>query len=43
MAIAEASGRPVVTLPSGLDLALYRSLPKAERAGILSIGRIAAH
>jgi glycosyltransferase involved in cell wall biosynthesis len=42
-AITAASGRPVVTLPSGLDRALYRSLPQAERAGILSIGRIAAH
>jgi glycosyltransferase involved in cell wall biosynthesis len=42
-AITAASGRPVVTLPSGLDRSLYRRLPQAERAGILSIGRIAAH
>src|SRR5690606_185596 len=42
-AIGQASGRPCFLLPSGLDLASYEAPPGAERSGILSLGRIAAH
>lgn len=41
--IEAMSGRPVITLPSGLDLtrAVYR--PRAERRDIVTLGRIVEH
>ncbi|MGK9165870.1 glycosyltransferase family 4 protein [Inquilinus limosus] len=41
--IGAASGRPVFYLPSGIRRSAYRSLPAAERRGILYLGRITAH
>ncbi|HQZ11637.1 MAG TPA: glycosyltransferase family 4 protein [Devosia sp.] len=41
--IERASGRAAVVFPSGLDLEAYQVLPKSERSGILSIGRLAPH
>ena len=42
-AITAASGRPVLTLPSGVTVADYLSPPRALRRDILSLGRITAH
>lgn len=42
-AIGTASGRPFITLPSGLRLGEYRSAPAGMRSGILSLGRIVEH
>ena len=41
--IAEQSGRQCVVLPSGIQLERYRSAPKAERSGVLCVGRLAPH
>lgn len=41
--IRAESGAPVVVLPSGIDLAKYRTEPLQKRTGILCLGRIAAH
>lgn len=42
--IAATSGcGPVLTLPSGLDLANARWRPRAERSGIVVLGRLAEH
>lgn len=51
VAVSEAVGRsiqrytarPVHTLPSGIDVELYRSLPRNRRSGICHLGRMAAH
>lgn len=42
-AIEHASGRPAMTIPSGLHLEEYTTRPQLERSGILFLGRIAAH
>ncbi|HEU4990661.1 MAG TPA: glycosyltransferase family 4 protein [Gemmatimonadaceae bacterium] len=41
--IAHASGRPVRTLPSGIRLEAYRARPRAERQGLLYVGRLWPH
>lgn len=41
--IGAASGRSVITLPSGLDLAQSRYLPRRDRGGIVVLGRVAEH
>lgn len=43
-AIEKQSGqRPVVVLPSGIQLERYRRAPRTERTGVLYVGRLAAH
>lgn len=43
-AIEEQSGqRPVVVLPSGIQLERYRQSTRMERTGVLYVGRLAAH
>lgn len=41
--IAGVSGREVLHLPSGINVASYRYRPPDERSGILYLGRIAKH
>ncbi|WP_431237662.1 glycosyltransferase family 4 protein [Mycolicibacterium aichiense] len=41
--ITRQSGRPCGVLPSGIQLSRYRNTPRGKRAGVLSLGRIAAH
>lgn len=51
VAVSDAVGRsiqrfsagPVHTLPSGIDVELYRSLPRNNRSGLCHLGRMAAH
>jgi len=44
VAIEEQSGQhPVVVLPSGIQLERYRPTPRAERSGVLYVGRLAPH
>jgi glycosyltransferase involved in cell wall biosynthesis len=51
VAVSDAVGRsiqpfcvgPVHTLPSGIDVELYRSLPQNGRSGICHLGRMAPH
>jgi glycosyltransferase involved in cell wall biosynthesis len=42
-AIELASGRPTMTVPSGLHLEEYATRPPEQRSGILFLGRIAPH
>ncbi|MET4046203.1 glycosyltransferase involved in cell wall biosynthesis [Bradyrhizobium sp. RT6a] len=42
-AIQQFSVGPVHTLPSGIDIELYRSLPRSKRSGICYLGRMAPH
>jgi len=41
--ITEQSGRPCVVLPSGIQLKRYSSAARAERSGVLCVGRLAEH
>jgi glycosyltransferase involved in cell wall biosynthesis len=41
--IVDASGRPTLVLPSGIQLERYRSTPRSERSGVLYVGRLAPH
>ncbi|MBB3747979.1 glycosyltransferase involved in cell wall biosynthesis [Mycolicibacterium sp. BK634] len=41
--ILDASGRPTLVLPSGIQLERYRSKPRSERSGVLAVGRVAPH
>ena len=51
VAVSDAVGRsigrfcagPVRTLPSGIDVELYQSLPRNGRSGIVHLGRMAPH
>lgn len=42
-AITEQSGQPCSVLPSGIELARYRTAERSERAGVLYVGRLAPH
>lgn len=42
-AIRKQSGRDCGVLPSGIVAARYRSVPRADRSGVLYVGRIAPH
>lgn len=42
-AIQRMSGQPVFTMPSGLRLGEYGAVPRDQRSGILSLGRIVEH
>ncbi|HEY5219834.1 MAG TPA: glycosyltransferase family 4 protein [Gemmatimonadaceae bacterium] len=41
--IAVASGRAIITLPSGIALRAFHSQPRSERSGVVYIGRLWPH